>query len=91
METTNPVHFEIKEKLAKLEASLLQSTPDMPTLLRDIHKILKADSELVTILTEEECSVIVSGLKKQTATEIAATSLKKKTTKAMSKITVSDL
>jgi len=87
----NPAHFEIRQKLAELEQALLTSTPNVPSLLRDIHRTLKADSDLVTILTEEECSIIVAGLKKQTSTEIAATSLKKGTSKAMSKITVSDL
>ena len=83
--------FEVREKLAQLEAALLESTPNMPTLLRDIHRNLKADPDLVTILTEEECSVLVNGLKKHTATEIAATVVKKKPKKALKNITVSDL
>lgn len=83
--------YEIKEKLASLEEALLAGTPNMPTLLRDIHKGLKADSDIVTILSEEECSILVRGLKKQTATEIATTATKKKDTKAMNKMTVDDL
>lgn len=82
--------FEIKEKLAQLEAALLTTTPDMPTLLRDIHRNLKQDPELVTLLTEEECSVLVRGLKKQTNTEIA-TSAVKSPKKALSKMSVADL
>ena len=80
--------FEVREKLAQLEASLLEATPNMPSLLRDIHRTLKADPDVVTILTEEECSILVRGLKKQTATEIATTSLKKGGKKAMAKMQV---
>lgn len=69
--------FEIKEKLARLEASLLQVTPEMPVLLRDIHRQLKKDSELVTLLSEEECNILVQGLVKQTKTEISTTALSK--------------
>ena len=82
--------FEVREKLAQLEDALLNATPNMPTLLRDIHRNLKADPEIVTILTEEECSVLVRGLKKQTNTEIA-TSAVKSGKKAISKMTTADL
>ncbi len=83
--------FEVREKLASLEAALLAGTPGMPTLLRDIHRSLKADPDVVTLLSEEECSILVRGLKKQTATEIATKAVKKGGSKAMSKMTVSDL
>ena len=82
--------FEVQEKLAQLEASLLASTPNMAVLLRDIHRSLKADPDVVTILSEEECSILVRGLKKQTNTEIAVAAVKKKPKKAMSKMTTSD-
>jgi len=83
--------YEVREKLAQLEQSLLQATPNMPTLLRDIHRTLKADPDVVSILTEEECSILVQGLKKQTATEIATSVTKKKPKKALSKMTLDDL
>ena len=84
--------YEVQEKLAQLEAALLEGTPNMPTLLREIHRNLKSDPDLVTILSEEECSILVRGLKKQTATEIATTIVKKKSPKkALSKLTVDDL
>ena len=82
--------YQIKEKLAQLEESLLKKLPEMPTLLRDIHRQLKKDPEIVTLLTEEECGILVSGLKKQTSTSIATSALKTKT-KAQSKMTVADL
>lgn len=79
--------YEIKEKLAELEAALLEGTPNMPSLLRIIHSTLKKDSDLVTLLSEEECSILVQGLKKQTSTEIATSALKKPK-KAMGKMQI---
>lgn len=82
--------FEVREKLAALEEQLNQVQPNIATNLRDIHRILKQDPDVVTLLSEEECSILVRGLKKQTGTTIATT-VKKKTTKAASKMTVADL
>lgn len=83
--------YQVKEKLAALEQALLSGTPNMPTLLRDIHSNLKSDPDLVTILSPEDCSVIVAGLKKQTNTVIATKAIKKSPKKALSKLTVDDL
>lgn len=81
--------FQVREKLASLEAALLEGTPNIPGLLRDIHQTLKADPDVVTILSEEECSILVRGLKKQTATEIATKAVKKGSgKKAQSKMQV---
>ncbi len=89
--STNTQAFEVKEKLAQLEAALLESLPTMPTLLRDIHRSLKNDPDTVTLLSEEECAILVQGLKKQTQTEIATKVIKAKPRKALSKLTVDDL
>ena len=83
--------FEVKEKLAQLEQALLEKLPTMPTLLRDIHRSLKADPDTVTLLSEEECSILVQGLKKQTGTAIATSALNSPKKKAISKMTVADL
>lgn len=83
--------YQVKEKLASLEAALLAGSPDMPSLLRDIHRNLGRDPELVTMLTEEECSILVRGLKKQTNTEIATVAIKKTKAKSSKKITLADL
>lgn len=89
--TSNSQLFEVREKLAALEQSLLEQTPNMPTLLRDIHRVLKADDSIVTLLSEEECSTLVRGLKKQTNTEIATTAIKKAPKKALKSLTLDDL
>lgn len=82
--------YEIQEKLAMLEQALLEKLPTMPNLLRDIHRQLKKDPEVVTLLTEDECAILVQGLKKQTSTTIATAAIKNKS-KAQSKMTVADL
>lgn len=87
----NDQAYQIRGKLMLLETALLESTPEMPTLLRDIHRALKADPATVTLLSEEECSILVRGLKKQTATEIATKAAAKKPKKALSKMTLGDL
>ena len=74
--------YEVQEKLGELEEALLNRSPEMPTILRTLHRQLKRDEELVTLLVDEECAILVNGLKKQTATNIATNVVKKKT-KAM--------
>jgi hypothetical protein len=81
---------DLKIKIASLQDAILNTHPQLPIILRDIHKALKDDPANVTLLSEEEIGTIVSGLKKQTATEIASSTLKK-STKALSKVTADDL
>lgn len=80
----------IKMKIAELSEMILAAHPRMPLLLKDIHGLLKSDPDNVTLLSEEEIGIIVSGLKRQTSTELASTVLKK-SSKALSKTTVDDL
>jgi hypothetical protein len=81
---------QVKEKITALESALLSSHPTMPTLLREIHKILKDDPEVVTLLSEPDIAIIVSGLKRQTNTEIT-TSLLKTKTKSLKNVSVDDM
>lgn len=82
--------FEVREKLAQLEDMLTKEVPNISTLLRDIHRTLKNDPDVVTLLSEEECSILVRGLKKQTNTNIATGAIAK-SKKPMSRMTVADL
>ena len=91
MTNTSTQAYEIKEKLATLEAQLKETTPNIATLLRDIHTKLKNDPDTVTILTADECATLVRGLKHQTGTVIAVKAAKKAPKKALSKITADDL
>jgi len=68
--------YVLNEAIAQLNNALLTSHPSMPVLLRTIHKQLRDDPELVTILSEEELGIIVNSLKKQTNTEIVASVVK---------------
>lgn len=87
------LNIEIKSKLDELQQALLSSHPTMPSLLRDIHKTLKAFPEQVTLMTEDEIAIVVQGLEKQTNSHLVASAMK--TTKAkkesLSKVTSDDL
>lgn len=83
--------YQIREQLAGLEQALLDKTPNMPVLLRTIHNTLKKDPDIVTILTDVECSILVKGLKAQTATEISVALVKSKPKKSLSSMTIADL
>ena len=91
MDTDTSQAFQIREKLAQLEEKLVANVPGIAGLLRDIHRALKNDPDVVTILSEDECATLVNGLKKQTKTEIATKVLKTGGKKAMNKMTVLDL
>ena len=81
---------QISEKILALDEALQSQHPTMASLLQEIWKTLKANPDCVTLLTEEEIGVIVNGLKRKTATEIATVALKNKT-KSLKSIGVSDL
>lgn len=81
---------QLKEQVAQLESQLLSAHPMIPALLRTIHTQIKSDPELVTVLSEEDISIIVKGLSRQTNTEIASTALKTKS-KSLKNVGVADL
>jgi hypothetical protein len=81
---------QVSEKILSLQSALLSQHPQLPILLREIHITLKENPDCVTLLTDEEVGVIVNGLKKQTATEIATVALKSKT-KSLKTIGLEDL
>jgi hypothetical protein len=79
----------IAMKIAELDSLIKSAHPRMPMLLRDIHTILKNDPDNVTLLSESDIGIIVSGLKLQTKTVITAAALSKKT--SLKKTTLADL
>lgn len=85
------INDQIKEKILSLESALTGLQPNMPSLLREIWQALKANPDCATLLTEHEISVIVSGLKKQTATEISCSALKAKSSRALKSLLLTDL
>lgn len=78
---------QLKEQIYTLKERLLANNPDMPILLQSIHKQLRADTELVTTLSEEEIGILVSGLKRHQNIEISVV-VKKKSVK---NLTLDDL
>lgn len=84
-------HEALAIKIAELQTAVQQSLPNMPTLLRDIHSNLKQDPEIVTLLTSEQVSIIVSGLSKQTQTTITTSILSGSKGKSLKKISVDDI
>lgn len=79
MENQNVIDTDLQMKIASLQESILTVHPRMPILLKEIHTILKNDPAVVTLLSEEDISILVSGLKRQTQVEITQSTLKKKT------------
>lgn len=77
--TANVIDTALQIKINSLQEAIQTAHPTMPILLKEIHTILKNDPAVVTILSEEDIAIIVSGLKQQTKTEITQSSLKKKT------------
>ena len=63
---------EVQENIASLQEALLTAHPEMPSLLRKIHTKLKADPAIVTLLSEEEISQVISGLKAQTNVQFSS-------------------
>jgi DNA polymerase III psi subunit len=84
-------HEIISLKISELQEAILASHPQMPTLLRDIHRNLSIDPENVTLLTPQQVSVIVSGLSKQTQTIITTSILSGSKGKSLKKISVDDI
>ena len=84
-------HEIIQLKISELQLAVQATLPNMPTLLRDIHSNLKQDPELVTLLTPNEVSIIVSGLSKQTQTTITTSILSGSKGKSLKKISVDDI
>jgi hypothetical protein len=84
-------HEAISIKIAELYDAVQQTLPNMPHLLRDIHANLRSDPEIVTLLTADEVSIIVSGLSKQTQTTITTSILSGSKGKALKKISVDDI
>ncbi len=67
----------LAQSLAELESLLKEKHPRMPTLLAEIHSTLRKQPENVVLLSEEEISVIISGLEIQTNVKLATTTSKK--------------
>lgn len=84
-------HEIISLKIAELQTAVINTLPNMPTLLRDIHQNLRADPEIVTLLAPSQVAIIVSGLSRQTQTTITTQVLSGSKGKSLKKISVDDI
>lgn len=64
---------QLQERVLALQTTILNKHPSMPTLLQDIWRTLKAQPENVTLMSEQEIAIIVSGLQVQTNVSLAQT------------------
>jgi len=82
---------QLSAKIDEIEQCLENNAPNLNTILQTVHRQLKKDSELVTLLSDKECSVLVNGLKQHTKIELACTALKSKPKKSLKSTTIDDL
>lgn len=62
---------QILEKLSLLQDNLEKSLPGYKDVLRSIHSQLRADPDMVHVLSEEQIGLIVAGLSKHKGVVIA--------------------
>ena len=82
---------QVQEKLIEMEEVLNNNTPGLPTLLRTVHTLLKKDPEVVTLLSESDCNILVEGLKEHTKIELATKAMKSKPKTSLKSTSLSDL
>ena len=81
----------ISMKIAELEQAMLSAHPQMPMYLKQIHAELLKYPELVHIMDNEQRSILIRALEKQTGASVfAALKSKKPTAKAMATATLED-
>ena len=82
---------EIFSKLVELEQALVSLHPSMPVLLQKIHKQLKEDPAIVTIMSEDDIAIIFRALETHTNIKLLEVNTKKLPKKKGSKLTADDL
>lgn len=76
---------QLQEKVLSLDTAIKSRHPTMPTLLQEIWRTLKAQPENVTLMTEEEIGIVVSGLQVQTNVSLAQSMTKQSKSAAATK------
>ena len=80
VESAGTINFhQVSGLIIELDGTIKQSHPRMPTLLQDIWNTLEKYPECVTLLSEEEMEIVISGLEKVVDTDLAAITLKSAT------------
>ena len=81
----------VANNIASLDAAIKENHPSMPRLLQDIWATLNKYPEQVTLLSEDEIEIVVSGLEKLVDTDLAAITIKSATSTKKSKVPVTAL
>lgn len=92
VESAGTINFhQVSGLIQELEGTIKANHPRMPSLLQDIWGTLEKYPECVTLLSEEEMEIVISGLEKVVDTDLAAITLKSATSggKGKSKTPVS--
>jgi len=78
-------------RISELEQCLLSQHPQLPTYLKQIHAELLKSPELVHIMTNEQRSILIKALEKQSGISVfTALKAKKPSAKAMAGATLQD-
>lgn len=72
--------------MQNLEKALLTADPQMPSYLKESHKILITHPESVHLLDDAEISKLIDAAQKYTDTQIVAAIAKKSTSKKINKL-----
>lgn len=92
--TPTPSNHPLAMEFAELEAALLAADPDFRNQLRNVHRHLGKEPELVTMMSEQEIQMIVRGLVELANSEIVepakAKSVKKATADMKKKVISAD-
>ena len=95
LDATEPLHFEMLDRLAQLETALLARDPMMKVHLGAIHKNLIQHEELVHLLTDQQIGQIVGAQQAHTNTsllqELTSKAGKAKAANRTAKISLGDL
>lgn len=79
---TTPEYAKVYEDLCILEQQLNENIPGFATALRDIHRAMVQDVNIVTVMTNEEIGVVLAGLRRHMAVEVVAPKAKAKSATA---------
>lgn len=82
----------VLERIAKVEAALLNNDPNMKLYLQQIHKQILAEPELAFILPPEKVGIFVQGMCAQAKVEVTPIINKeKKSARGLKGTTLEDL
>ena len=80
VESAGTINFhQVSGLITELDGTIKANHPRMPGLLQDIWNTLEKYPECVTLLSEEEMEIVISGLEKVVDTDLAASTLKSAT------------